>query len=79
MLTEWDEFATYDWQRLYDSMQKPAFIFDGVNLINGPVLQAIGFVYQAIGFLNLCTNDSVVVFLYNRFYSFCSINEVCFG
>jgi UDPglucose 6-dehydrogenase len=30
-------------------MQKPAFIFDGRNLLNGPELQAIGFVYQAIG------------------------------
>lgn len=49
VLTEWDEFATYDWQKIYDSMQKPAFIFDGRNLLNGPALQAIGFVYQAIG------------------------------
>ena len=63
MLTEWDEFATYDWQRIYDSMQKPAFIFDRINLLNGPVLQAIGFCYQAIGFLNLYTNDFIVVFL----------------
>ena len=49
VLTEWDEFATYDWQKIYDSMQKPAFIFDGRNLLNGSALQAIGFVYQAIG------------------------------
>ncbi len=49
VLTEWDEFAAYDWQKIYDSMQKPAFIFDGRNLLNGPALQAIGFVYQAIG------------------------------
>lgn len=49
ILTEWDEFKNYDWQKIYDSMQKPAFIFDGRNLLNGPALQAIGFVYQAIG------------------------------
>ena len=49
VLTEWDEFVTYDWQKIYDSMQKPAFIFDGRNLLNGPALQTIGFVYQAIG------------------------------
>ena len=49
VLTEWDEFATYDWQKIYDSMQKPAFVFDGRNLLNGPALKAIGFVYQAIG------------------------------
>jgi UDPglucose 6-dehydrogenase len=30
-------------------MQKPAFIFDGRNLLNGQVLQEIGFVYQSIG------------------------------
>ncbi len=29
VLTEWDEFVHYDWQQLYDSMQKPAFVFDG--------------------------------------------------
>ena len=49
VLTEWDEFAGYDWQKIYDSMQKPAFIFDGRNLLNGAKLKAIGFVYQAIG------------------------------
>jgi UDPglucose 6-dehydrogenase len=26
VLTEWDEFVQYDWQRIYDSMQKPAFV-----------------------------------------------------
>jgi UDPglucose 6-dehydrogenase len=28
---------------------KPALFFDGRNLLNGPALQEIGFVYQAIG------------------------------
>ena len=49
VLTEWDEFVQYDWQKIYDSMQKPAFIFDGRNLLNASELRAIGFVYQAIG------------------------------
>ncbi|MFV8360162.1 UDP-glucose 6-dehydrogenase [Flavobacterium sp. LS1P3] len=49
VLTEWDEFVKYDWQKIYDSMQKPAFIFDGRNLLNASELRAIGFVYQAIG------------------------------
>ncbi|MDZ4329889.1 MAG: nucleotide sugar dehydrogenase, partial [Flavobacterium sp.] len=44
-----DEFIKYDWQKIYDSMQKPAFIFDGRNLLNASELRAIGFVYQAIG------------------------------
>nr|WP_315211469.1 UDP-glucose 6-dehydrogenase [uncultured Flavobacterium sp.] len=49
VLTEWDEFINYDWQKIYDSMQKPAFIFDGRNLLNASELRAIGFVYQSIG------------------------------
>jgi UDPglucose 6-dehydrogenase len=49
ILTEWDEFATYDWQKIYDGMQKPAFVFDGRNILNKAELEAIGFVYQAIG------------------------------
>ncbi len=49
VLTEWDEFITYDWQRIYDNMQKPAFIFDGRNILNGAKLQEIGFIYRAIG------------------------------
>ncbi|WP_417939600.1 UDP-glucose 6-dehydrogenase [Flavobacterium sp. RS13.1] len=49
ILTEWDEFIKYDWQRIYDSMKKPAFIFDGRNILNVKELKSIGFVYNAIG------------------------------
>jgi UDPglucose 6-dehydrogenase len=49
ILTEWDEFLTYDWQRIYDYMQKPAFVFDGRNILNQQQLEAIGFVYKGIG------------------------------
>lgn len=49
ILTEWDEFKTYDWKRIYSAMKKPAFIFDGRNLLNQKELKKIGFVYQAIG------------------------------
>lgn len=49
ILTEWDEFVHYDWQKIYDSMQKPAFVFDGRNILNASALETIGFVYQAIG------------------------------
>lgn len=49
ILTEWDEFKNYDWQKIYDSMLKPAFIFDGRNLLDGEKLKKIGFFYQAIG------------------------------
>ncbi len=49
VLTEWDEFVNYDWQKIYDDMQKPAFVFDGRNILNRNELERIGFVYQAIG------------------------------
>ncbi|NDP26347.1 MAG: nucleotide sugar dehydrogenase [Flavobacterium sp.] len=49
VLTEWDEFVAYDWQKIYESMQKPAFVFDGRNILNGADLEAIGFIYQGIG------------------------------
>ena len=49
VLTEWDEFKTYNWQKIYEGMLKPAFIFDGRNILNKQELEKIGFVYQAIG------------------------------
>lgn len=49
VLTEWDEFNTYDWQRIYDAMEKPAFVFDGRNILDRKKLSDIGFVYQGIG------------------------------
>ncbi|WP_269223812.1 UDP-glucose 6-dehydrogenase [Flavobacterium sp. IMCC34518] len=49
ILTEWDEFATYDWKKIYEGMQKPAFVFDGRNILSKSELEAIGFIYQAIG------------------------------
>ncbi|RYG54211.1 MAG: nucleotide sugar dehydrogenase [Chitinophagaceae bacterium] len=49
VLTEWDEFRTFDWQKIYNGMQKPAFVFDGRNLLDGKKLTEIGFVYKAIG------------------------------
>jgi len=49
ILTEWDEFISYDWQKIYDSMHKPAFLFDGRNILNAKELESIGFVYNGIG------------------------------
>lgn len=49
VLTEWDEFRDYDWNRIYENMQKPAFLFDGRNLLDGQKLREIGFIYQGIG------------------------------
>jgi UDPglucose 6-dehydrogenase len=49
ILTEWDEFKDYDWQRIYDNMLKPAKVFDGRNLLDTEKLIAIGFKVQSIG------------------------------
>jgi len=49
ILTEWDEFKSYNWQAIYDAMQKPAFVFDGRNILDKQKLEAIGFIYSAIG------------------------------
>lgn len=49
ILTEWDEFKGYDWQRIYDNMLKPAKIFDGRNLLDADKLRAIGFQVRSIG------------------------------
>lgn len=49
VLTEWDEFKTYDWAKVYQSMHKPAFVFDGRKLLDGKAIREQGFEYYAIG------------------------------
>lgn len=49
VLTEWDEFKNYDWQRIYDNMKKPAFVFDGRNVLDAEEIRKIGFVFSGIG------------------------------
>lgn len=49
VLTEWDEFKTYDWETIYHKMNKPAFVFDGRNVLDGEKLTGLGFIYQCIG------------------------------
>ncbi len=33
ILTEWDEFNSYDWDAIADKMMQPAKIFDGRNVL----------------------------------------------
>lgn len=47
--TEWDEFLHYDYSRIYDSMAKPAFIFDGRRLLDAVALQKLGFNIERVG------------------------------
>jgi UDPglucose 6-dehydrogenase len=48
-LTEWDEFKTLDYERIFKSMAKPAFVFDGRNILEHEKLRQIGFEVHAIG------------------------------
>ncbi|KAG1903583.1 UDP-glucose/GDP-mannose dehydrogenase family, NAD binding domain-containing protein [Suillus fuscotomentosus] len=47
--TEWAEFKTIDWQAVYASMNKPAFVFDGRLLVDADRLRSIGFKVTVIG------------------------------
>lgn len=49
VLTEWDAFKELDYQKIYDNMMKPAFVFDGRNVLDHAKLREIGFEVFAIG------------------------------
>eukprot|EP00759_Apiculatamorpha_spiralis_P005397 PhF_6_TR13249/c0_g1_i1/m.20998/K00012/UGDH, ugd; UDPglucose 6-dehydrogenase len=49
VLTEWDEFKTLDYQAIYASMKKPAFVFDGRLILDHEALRRIGFEVFCIG------------------------------
>lgn len=38
-----------DWARIANAMRKPAFVFDGRNMLDGDALEKLGFRYEAIG------------------------------
>lgn len=49
IITDWKCFAELDYKRLFDSMEKPAFIFDGRNLLDHKKLFEIGFEVYPLG------------------------------
>lgn len=49
ILTDWDCFKKLDLNKVYDSMRKPSFIFDGRNIIDHEKAFEIGFHVYAIG------------------------------
>ena len=49
VLTEWGLYRSLDWQRIYTSMEKPAFVFDGRNVLDHQKLFGIGFNVFPIG------------------------------
>ncbi len=62
LVTDWAEYARLDFDRILKSMVKPAFIFDGRNILNHKGLYEMGFNVYAIGrpplthFTNGCDN-----------------------
>ena len=49
VVTEWDLYRSLDYRRIYRSMMKPAFIFDGRNVLDHERLFEIGFNVFPIG------------------------------
>lgn len=49
ILTEWDAFKELDYSKIYAGMKKPAFLFDGRNIVNLAELKRIGFEVSGIG------------------------------
>lgn len=49
VLTEWDEFRELPFETIYQSMYKPAFVFDGRNILPQQKLRDIGYQLYCIG------------------------------
>lgn len=49
VLTEWDEFKSLEMQRVLDGMHRPAFVFDGRNILDQARLTSLGFEVHSIG------------------------------
>jgi UDPglucose 6-dehydrogenase len=49
ILTDWDLYRKLDYQKIYKSMVKPAFLFDGRNILDHKKCFAIGFNVYPIG------------------------------
>ena len=49
LLTDWAEYRTLDYRRIYAAMEQPAFLFDGRNLLDPEELHRIGFNVYTIG------------------------------
>ena len=49
VVTEWSQFAQLDYEKIHASMVKPAFLFDGRNLLDHRKLYEVGFNVYPIG------------------------------
>ena len=49
IITEWDLYKELDYEKIYNNMERPAFIFDGRNILDHQKLFEIGFNVYPIG------------------------------
>lgn len=49
IMTDWELYRSLDWEKIYKTMEKPAFIFDGRNLLDHQRLFEIGFNVYPLG------------------------------
>jgi UDPglucose 6-dehydrogenase len=49
LVTEWAEYSMLDYKKIFDKMEKPAFIFDGRNHLDHKALFDIGFNVYSVG------------------------------
>ena len=49
VMTEWDEFRNLDFEQVFDAMHKPAFAFDGRNILPHAELRRLGFEVHTVG------------------------------
>jgi UDPglucose 6-dehydrogenase len=49
IMTEWAIYSSLDWGKIYKSMEKPAFLFDGRNILDHKGLYEIGFNVYPLG------------------------------
>jgi len=49
VMTEWSLYKSLDWEKIYKSMEKPAFLFDGRNLLDHEALFKLGFNVYPLG------------------------------
>ena len=49
LMTDWKAYPQLDWRRIYDSMRKPALVFDTRNCLDAAGLRGIGFKVLNVG------------------------------
>jgi UDPglucose 6-dehydrogenase len=49
IMTEWELYRELEWEKIYDSMEKPSFVFDGRNILDHERLYELGFNVYSLG------------------------------